>query len=146
QRVSADRYSLLPEIRKYVTFANLNLASEIYPSATNGTDAMDLIFCRNALMYFTQGQAKKVIHQFHSALVDGGWFALGATEGSHASGSPFAPVSFPGVILFQKGDAPAGEAPCFHSTALPQLIMPESIGPIGHIGPILQDAPTALEA
>jgi chemotaxis protein methyltransferase CheR len=44
-------FEILPEIRKMVTFAYLNLAQDTYPSPLNNTNAMDIIFCRNVLMW-----------------------------------------------------------------------------------------------
>ena len=47
RRTKDGKIEILPEIRKMVTFAYLNLAEDIYPSPLNNTNAMDLIFCRN---------------------------------------------------------------------------------------------------
>jgi chemotaxis protein methyltransferase CheR len=37
-----------------VTLTPLNLVGGSYPSVVTNTTAMDLILCRNALMYFTR--------------------------------------------------------------------------------------------
>ena len=61
KRTAEGLYAIIPEIRKLVTFAHLNLVEDNYPSPAAKTSAMDIIFCRNVLMYFTRSQADKVI-------------------------------------------------------------------------------------
>ena len=102
-RQAADgRHALLPEIREMVTFAYLNLAQDIYPSTLNDTNAMDLVFCRNVLMYFSPERAGQVGQRLYRSLVDGGWLAVGASELSLQLFGRFAPVHFPGTILYGK--------------------------------------------
>ena len=38
-------------------FTQFNLVEDVYPSLASDTNAMDVIFCRNVLMYFTAPQA-----------------------------------------------------------------------------------------
>ena len=97
------RFEILPEIRKMVTFSYLNLAEDIYPSPLNNTNAMDLIFCRNVLMYFAPERATQVGHRLYRSLVDGGWLVVGASELSHQTFPQFTPVHFPGAIAYRKG-------------------------------------------
>jgi chemotaxis protein methyltransferase CheR len=69
---------------------------------------MDLICCRNVLMYFTPAQTRKVIGKLHHALIDGGWLAVSPSEASQAVFPQFVTQNFPGVILYQKSDANVG--------------------------------------
>jgi chemotaxis protein methyltransferase CheR len=96
------RLEILPRIRKMVTFSYLNFADDVYPSLSNNTGAMDVIFCRNVLMYFTAQRAKQVTDNFHRALVDGGWMIVSPTEASNSLLSPFMPVAFPEAVLYRK--------------------------------------------
>ena len=96
------KYGLIPEIRKMVTFAYLNLAEDIYPSPLNNTNAMDIIFCRNVTMYFTPERTQKIGRHFSRALVDGGWLMVGASELSQQIFTIFTPVNFPGAIVYRK--------------------------------------------
>jgi len=96
------RLEILPRIRKMVTFSYLNFAEDVYPSLSNNTGAMDVIFCRNVLMYFTAQRAKQVVGNFHRALVDGGWMIVSPTEASNRLLSSFTPVEFPGAVLYRK--------------------------------------------
>lgn len=106
-------FKLAERIRKRVTFSYLNLADDAYPSLTNNTNAMDIILCRNVLMYFTAQQAKAVVEKLRRALVDGGWLIVSPAETSSALFSRFTTVEFAGAILYRK-DTNA-QAPHFES-------------------------------
>jgi chemotaxis protein methyltransferase CheR len=95
-------FEILPEIRDMVTFAYLNLAEDNYPSPLNNTGSMDIIFCRNVLMYFAPERARQVGQSFFRSLVDGGWLMLGASELSQHLFPQFAAVKFPGAIAYRK--------------------------------------------
>ncbi len=97
-----DRFELLPRIRGMVTFSYLNLVEDPYPSLVNNTNAMDLIFCRNVLMYFVPELAAKVIRNFHRSLVFGGFLAVSPTESSSSLFSQFTTVRASGTILYRK--------------------------------------------
>jgi chemotaxis protein methyltransferase CheR len=96
------RFEILPEIKGIVTFSYLNLMEDTYPSLLNNTNAMDIIFCRNVLMYFGSEQAKNVVHKLHLSLLDGGWLIVSPCETSHVLFEQFAAVSFPATILYRK--------------------------------------------
>ncbi len=82
------RFEIHPRIRKMVSFSYLNFARDIYPSLSNNTSAMDVILCRNVMMYFSAEKAKQVVGNFYRALVDGGWLIVSPTEGSNMLLSP----------------------------------------------------------
>lgn len=96
------RFELHSRIRSRVRFSYLNLADDVYPSLLNNTNAMDVIFCRNVLMYFTAERAKEVSGNLYRSLVDGGWLAVSPTETSNILFSSFSAVQFPGVVLYRK--------------------------------------------
>lgn len=98
------RYAIIPEIKKMVVFAHLNLVEDAYPSLVTDTNAMDIIFCRNVLMYFTPAQIGNVIGKLHLSLVDGGWLAVSPSEASRALFPQFINVNFPGAIFFRKSE------------------------------------------
>lgn len=95
-------YEIIPAIREMVTFSYLNLAEDVYPSLANNTNAMDIILCRNVLMYFEPGLAASVVRKYHQSLVGGGWLVVSPSEISQASFARFIPANFPGAILHQK--------------------------------------------
>lgn len=95
-------YELVPEIKKLVTFAQLNLVEDVFPSLVAETNAMDLIFCRNVLMYFSPAQALKVVTNLYRALIDGSWLVVSPSETSQTLFQQFLTVNFPGAIVYQK--------------------------------------------
>src|SRR5882672_2540005 len=101
---SDGRFAIAPEIRNCVSFAHMNLAQDCFPSLTIDTDSMDVIFCRNVLIYFTASHARKLAKNLRHALVDEGWLAVSPSECSQALFSRFVAVNFPGSILYRKGN------------------------------------------
>jgi chemotaxis protein methyltransferase CheR len=96
------RWAILPAIQKMVTFTHLNLVDDVYASPLTNTMAMDVIFCRNVLMYLAPEQAMKVVHKLYHALADGGWLIVSPSEASHILFAAFQAVSIPGAILYRK--------------------------------------------
>jgi chemotaxis protein methyltransferase CheR len=100
---SGGRWAIDPAIKKMVTFAYLNLIEDVYPALLNSTNALDVILCRNVLMYLTPEAMKKVIHQFYKFLADGSWLVVSPTETSHVLFSEFTSVNVAGATLYSKG-------------------------------------------
>jgi chemotaxis protein methyltransferase CheR len=96
------RFEIVSSIKQRVKFTVLNLASESYPALTNNTNAMDIIFCRNVLMYFSPEQAKKAVRNLYNSLAEGGWLIVGAGESSQSLFSDFTAIQFPDLLLYQK--------------------------------------------
>lgn len=62
------------EIKRCITFKQHNLLKDPYPSG------VDLIVCRNVLIYFTEEAKKNIYTNFNRALVDEGILFVGSTE------------------------------------------------------------------
>jgi chemotaxis protein methyltransferase CheR len=99
---SDGRFEIAPEIRNCVSFAHMNLARDCFPSLTTDTHTMDVIFCRNVLIYFTASHTRKLVENLRRTLADGGWLAVSPSECSQALFSRFVAVNFPGSILYRK--------------------------------------------
>ena len=65
-----------PRLRSRVGFARLNLMSDSYPVG----EPMDLIFCRNVLIYFDKVTQQKVLRRLCDCLVPGGHLFVGHSE------------------------------------------------------------------
>jgi chemotaxis protein methyltransferase CheR len=63
---------------------------------------MDVIFCRNVLMYFAPECANQVVERLYRALVDGGWLIVSPCEASHLRFTQFRAVTFPDAVLYRK--------------------------------------------
>jgi chemotaxis protein methyltransferase CheR len=101
-RTADGRHEVAAQIRDAVTFAQLNLAEDSFPSLSTDTNAMDVILCRNLLLYFTPAHAHKLVKKLSNALVDGGWLAVSPSECSQTLFSGFTTVNFPGAVLYHK--------------------------------------------
>lgn len=101
-RAGDGLHALAPAIRDQVRFAQLNLALPVYPSAANGTAGIDIIFCRNVLMYFSRALAAQVIARLRACLVDGGWLVVNPSESCAELFAGFSATYFPDAVLYQK--------------------------------------------
>jgi chemotaxis protein methyltransferase CheR len=121
------RFEVLPQIKQMVTFSFLNLAEDDYPSLWNNTNAMDIIFCRNVLMYFAPERAKKVVQHLYRCLVDGGWLMVSPSETSQALFAPLVTINFPDVILYAKDGQHSQKVKDFLPKEIPAPILPSEI-------------------
>jgi chemotaxis protein methyltransferase CheR len=101
-RNSAGRFEIDATARKMVTFAQLNLAEDSYPSLAGNTNAMDIILCRNVLMYFAPNRVKQVVENFHHALVTGGWLVVSPCEASHTLHAGLEIVTLHDALFYHK--------------------------------------------
>lgn len=67
-------YEVVPEIKRCITFEQHNLLKDPYPKN------MDLIVCRNVLIYFTEEAKTDIYHKFSQALSQDGVLFVGSTE------------------------------------------------------------------
>lgn len=67
---------ITPALRSRLLFSRLNLMDDSYPV----DDDMDMIFCRNILIYFDKPTQSKVLHRLCSHLRPGGMLFLGHSE------------------------------------------------------------------
>jgi chemotaxis protein methyltransferase CheR len=70
-------YRVADRIREFVTFSRLNLYDS---SRYLFLGKMDIIFCRNVIIYFDLLAKKRVIEHFYSTLNPGGFLLLGHSE------------------------------------------------------------------
>jgi chemotaxis protein methyltransferase CheR len=97
-------------IRKLVRFRQGNL---LEPESYAGLQPLDVIFCRNVLIYFSDATILKVVKQFHRILDEGGYLFLGHAESLSRITDLFTPIRFQGAMVYQKSSASGawGEAP-----------------------------------
>jgi chemotaxis protein methyltransferase CheR len=65
------------EVRTLCSFGQINLMDEAMMRLVGD---VDVIFCRNVLIYFDHESRKKVVGTFHGKLVKGGYLLLGHSE------------------------------------------------------------------
>lgn len=86
-RLENDTYAISPTVRDMITFAPQNLLQD--PPFSR----LDLISCRNLLIYLEPEFQKRVLGLFHFALREGGHLFLGTAETVSGREELFQPVS-----------------------------------------------------
>ena len=143
QAIGRSGYELAPEVRRMVTFARLNLASDDYPTLATNTTLMDLVLCRNATIYFDEPVTKHVVERLYGALADGGWLAVGYAEASSVTYRRFQAHSFPNAVLYQRLDqAKVSPVPGWRVGLRPSETGVPSAAPAGKPGKVSPPAGT----
>ena len=93
-------YKLAENVKKYVKIDFMNLMDA---NAYRAYRQMDMIFCRNVLIYFDDKMKKKVIDNMYECLKIPGFLTIGHAESLHNISRAFKPLVFPGTITYQKG-------------------------------------------
>ena len=78
------RVRIVPELRRLVQFHPLNLMDHTYPFDRD----VDVIFCRNVLIYFDRSTQAAVIGRLTDHLRPGGYLVLGHSESMAGNGVP----------------------------------------------------------
>jgi chemotaxis protein methyltransferase CheR len=100
-----DRCAIHSAFKKMVRFAALNLTDDHYAPLSDCAGGLDVIFCRNVLMYFTPMGMRKVIRQRYRYLAPDGWLIVSPTETSHELFFEFTTVNLGDVTLYRKSPA-----------------------------------------
>jgi chemotaxis protein methyltransferase CheR len=77
-------YHVRDAVKKLVTYYYLNLFKNPYPRD------MDIIFCRNVMIYFDREYQKKLVAGFASVLLKHGYLFIGDSETLHSISEDFA--------------------------------------------------------
>jgi chemotaxis protein methyltransferase CheR len=85
---AGNAYRVRPRVRKMVNFVQMNLSSAVY------LGRMDLIFCMNVLIYFSQERRRELVQRFYDTLEPGGYLFLG-----HSESLSKLPVKFQAIVL-----------------------------------------------
>lgn len=73
-KVGLSNYQISPDVKRCVDFKEHNLLKDSYPKP------MDLIVCRNVLIYFTEEAKVEIYRKFNASLRSGGYLFIGSTE------------------------------------------------------------------
>ncbi len=86
-------------IRRLVSFRAGNLVDV---ASYASLPRLDVVFCRNVLIYFSDAMILKVVRLFHQALVPGGYLFLGHAESLSRITDLFTPIRFQGAMVYRK--------------------------------------------
>lgn len=96
-----DGFRITEKIRELVTISHLNLFDSHRMMMLG---RMDLIFCRNVIIYFDLSAKKRVVESFHNSLSDGGFLLLGHSESLMNITTQFTLRHFKNDMIYQKPD------------------------------------------
>ncbi len=108
-QTEGERFRLLPAIRDMVHFEYLNLRSGPFPGAAD--HPLDLIFCRNVMIYFQPETIQEIIEQMAKLLQPGGYLLLGHAETLIGVRHDFSRVQYGGGFVYRLQEVPAAPLP-----------------------------------
>jgi len=103
--VAEGKYRISDDVKKYVTISHLNLF-DMPRVALLGK--MDVVFCRNVIIYFDVAAKKRVVENFYQRLHPGGFLLLGHSESLMSVTNLFALRHFAHDMVYQRADVPVG--------------------------------------
>jgi len=92
-------HEIRPRIRKMVNFVQMNLSSAVY------LGRMDMIFCMNVLIYFSEERRRELVQRFYDTLEPGGYLFLGHSESLSKMPGKFQAIVLNDCILYRKPTA-----------------------------------------
>lgn len=98
-KLDNDTWQLCEAIRSSVSFRQTNIMET--PSTRQHLE-IDVIFCRNLLIYFDELSRRKAAENLFASLRSGGFICLGHAESMSRISSLFAIRKFPEAIVYQK--------------------------------------------
>lgn len=105
--VQPGKFKIAEHIRSMVTFDYANLVA-LEPRFQN--QSVDLLLCRNTLIYFSVAQTQSVLNELSKALRPNGWCLLAPAEIPLAPPENFFAEKYPGAVLFKKREVNASES------------------------------------
>lgn len=98
-RSNGDGFQLDEGIRNSVTFLNVNLIDEKQVRAIRD---VDVIFCRNVLIYFDDKSKRKAVSLMYDALAPDGVLLVGTSESLHSVTRALTPTVIDKVVIYRK--------------------------------------------
>ncbi|TAN44311.1 MAG: protein-glutamate O-methyltransferase CheR [Nitrospirae bacterium] len=97
--VTNQQYQLSSSVKSMVKYMKINLMDDKDVRAVRG---VDVIFCRNVLIYFDEKAKQKAVSLMYDALRPNGYLFVGTSESLHNITRAFRPVIINKVIVYQK--------------------------------------------
>lgn len=105
-RFRAGRWLVDDELRRLVRFEQANLVD---PRGLAGIGRVDVVFCRNVMIYFDVPARQRVLRGFHRALREGGFLLLGHAESLLNASADFELFHLQEEMVYRKPTAAGGD-------------------------------------
>lgn len=99
ERESETTWRIHDSIRNRVSFGRVNLYDE---SRVALLGQLDVIFCRNVIIYFDEASKRAVVSNFHGRLINGGYLLLGHSESLISLSTQFRLRHLQNDMVYQK--------------------------------------------
>jgi chemotaxis protein methyltransferase CheR len=121
---TADGWRLDRRFTRWTSFAQHNLAQDPLPPPELRGSGLDLILCRNVMIYFDEGTIAHVVSGLQRSLAPEGWLLVGHAEGNTDVFRSFKAHHVEGAVLFQnvrgaKAPLALSPTPLFPAAPLP---------------------------
>ena len=142
-------WTIKPHIKRWVDFQYHNLLATAHPPLLSGVGALDLVICRNVMIYFDSSIVSKIIPNFEQALGEGGWLVIGHAEQAHGA-TQLKLIQLPKVTVYQKSlePTPATVFPMSFELKPTPVLAPVSIpaaeSNVSHFAPAVPDLTGAI--
>ena len=135
---AGENYEAVPSLKKVIRFEGHNLAAPVFPMVTPGT--LDLIMCRNVIIYFDQPTIRGLMDRFFDALRPGGVLLLGYSESLFRLATKFEMFEVSGSFAYRR-PLPGAPPPPPPRPSAP-IVAPRPSAPgAAYAGPIPQALP-----
>jgi chemotaxis protein methyltransferase CheR len=98
-RPKGNDYQIIPELRESIEFFRLNLSSKSEMARHRN---VDVIFCRNLLIYFDDVSRREAVESIYESLPPGGFVFLGHSESMSRMSSLFTPRRLGDCTVYQR--------------------------------------------
>lgn len=97
-------------LRRMCHFSRVNLLDQ---AAVRTVGRVDVVFCRNVIIYFDETSRQKVMAQVYQRLLPGGYLFLGHSESLLHVETPFTPTQLQGDVAYRRSATipPPGRLP-----------------------------------
>jgi chemotaxis protein methyltransferase CheR len=112
-------YRLNAKVQELTQFEYHNLAKD--PFINERMRNIDILFCRNVIIYFDGQTTQRVIENFHNCLAQDGYLFLGHSETLWQITDKFERVEFPQTFIYKKRLSPAREDAMKPFIAVPEF-------------------------
>lgn len=93
-------YQVTPELKRYVRFEGQNLAAPVFTKVPAGS--LDLILCRNVIIYFDLPTIRGLMDRFLASLRPGGLLLLGYSESLFKVYDKFEMIEVEGAFIYRR--------------------------------------------
>ncbi len=97
--MTGDRYSVVKKVKDTVSFKKINMMDRAAVSTVRG---VDVVFCRNVLIYFDDASKRAVFTHIYDSLRPGGYLLLGFSESLHNLTRLFTPVRMGRALVYRR--------------------------------------------